>query len=97
MIVDLNGTRVAAQHNLLFSKLRLHHVLSAWHTEKSTEANPLGWVSSDVSWRVEAEPEAVLHVTKITTTLSQFELLYTGAFGGLIKSTTTCLAYGQII
>ena len=35
-----------------------------------------------------AEVEAVLNITKITTSLSQHENLYTGAFGGLIKDTT---------
>eukprot|EP00966_Prymnesium_polylepis_P301277 6961437-Prymnesium_polylepis.1 len=35
-----------------------------------------------------AEFEGVLNITKITTTLSQYEQLSTGAFSGLIKSTT---------
>ena len=86
--VDLNGTRVAAQHSLLLSELRLYHALRNWHLEKSTIAKPLTWDSSPAIWKQMAELESVLNVTKITTTLAQHEHLYTGAFGGLIKRTT---------
>jgi hypothetical protein len=86
--VDLNGTRVASQHGLLVSEIRLHHALAHWHETKSLIAKPLVWNSSPLIWQQMVEVEAIGNVTKITTTMSQYETRFTGAFGGLIKGTT---------
>eukprot|EP00966_Prymnesium_polylepis_P326748 7382651-Prymnesium_polylepis.1 len=86
--VPINETRVAAQHGMLLSEIRLYHALHHWHSAKSMVAKPLEWKSTPEIWQGYTEVEAVLDLTKITTHLSQYEKLYTGAFGGLIKSTT---------
>ena len=79
--IDLNGTRIAAQHSLLLSEIRLHHALKNWHLQKNIVAKPLSWASTPESWQHMVEMEGVLNLTKITTQLSQHEHLYTGAFG----------------
>eukprot|EP00966_Prymnesium_polylepis_P229455 5309543-Prymnesium_polylepis.1 len=86
--IAVNETRIASQHGLLTAELRLNQVLRKWHIEKSTVANPLQWDSHDELWKSMAEFEGVLNITKITTTMSQYERLFTGAFSGLIKTTT---------
>ena len=84
----VNETRIASQHGLLQAEIRLNQVLRPWHDEKNTVVKPLQWDSTDKLWQEMAEFESVLNITKITTTLSQYEHLFTGAFSGLIKSTT---------
>ena len=73
---------------MLLSEIHLYHALINYHIQNSRVAKPLSWKSTDDLWQEMAEVEAVLNVTKITTTLSQHERLYTGAFGGQIKGTT---------
>ena len=84
--VDHNGTRVAASHNLLISCLRLSRGLKLWYGAKASEL-ALQWTSTVEDWQVMAEAEAVLNITKVSTTLAQHEGLYTGAFAGLVKGT----------
>ena len=98
MKVDHNGTRVAAQHGLLHSELRLSRALPLYHAKHmslagsyvpaSEKEKKLDWDADSWRWLATAEVEGVLDVTKITTQLSQYEQLYTGAFGTLIKGTT---------
>ena len=85
--VDHNGTRIAATHILLLSILRLNRGLKVWHASKKVELQ-LQWTSSEEGWQAMAEAEAVLNVSRITTTLAQYEGRYTGAYACLIKGTT---------
>ena len=103
MQVDHNGTRVAAQHNLLYSELRLSPALPLYHARISSSASdwlpPAAkakqkegkWDADSWRWPVMTEFEGVLKVTSITTKLPQYEQLYSGAFGPLIKSTALTL------
>ena len=76
--VDLNGTRVAAQHSLLYSELRMNRCLKMYITAKpGLIAHP----PSEEEWKSLAEIEGILDITKWCTTLMQYEQLYTAAFG----------------
>ena len=85
MKVDLNGTRVAAQHNLLYSELRLCHALPVYAMQNKKD---IDWQASEENLTAMAEMEAVLDTTRITTCLCQYEQAFTGAFSALIKTTT---------
>jgi len=85
--VDHNGTRVAAAHILLLSVIRLNRGLQVWHMSKARELQ-LQWTSTSLEWKAMAETEAILNITRVTTTLAQYESKYTGAYAGLIKGTT---------
>lgn len=89
--VDHNGTRVAAQYNLLHSELRLHRALPLFQAQLTGKvaSECLGkWNASPTFFQHISEVEAVLNITKITTTLAQYEQKYTGAFKSLIEGTT---------
>ena len=76
--VDLNGTRVAPQHNLLFSELRMNRLLKTYMASKhGTIANPL----VQTEWSCISEIEGILNITKWCTSLMQYEQLYMSAFG----------------
>jgi len=79
--LDLNGTRIAAEFNLLHSCVRLHKALRlyAMHNPGALPA------ISDDDWRAASEFEAVLHATSLITKLAQHEKLYNAAYGPLIK------------
>ncbi|KAK3246720.1 hypothetical protein CYMTET_43755 [Cymbomonas tetramitiformis] len=82
--VDHNTTRVASQHGLLISEIRLNRAIAAYQG-----ANPtVEWALTGEAWRHMAEFEGVLNITKITTTLSQLEKPFTGAYCCLVKGTT---------
>jgi hypothetical protein len=81
--VDLNTTRVAAQHGLLNSELKLNRLLRLYMTVHN-DAPQL--TSSE--WDTIAEVEGILNISKDLTTLMQFENLYNGAFGQIIKHVT---------
>jgi hypothetical protein len=76
--IDLNGTRVAAKHGLVFSLLRLSRALKVYAITKEAEIKSV-WSFSNEDWETLAEFEAVLNVTKMTTSMAQYEKLYTGA------------------
>ena len=38
--IDLNGTRIAAQHGLLYSEIRLYHALHNYHLQYNMVAKP---------------------------------------------------------
>ena len=79
--VDLNGTRIAAQHGLLFSLIRLQRALVVYQAKEC----PVAFSVSDVEWKQMVEIEGVLNITQVLTKMSQFERLYTGAYSTFIK------------
>jgi len=81
--VDLNSTRVAAQHGLLYSELKLNRLLRLYMSVHA-DAPQL----TDSEWDSIGEIEGVLNITKDLTTLMQYENLYNGAFGQIIKNVT---------
>ncbi|KAK3260441.1 hypothetical protein CYMTET_30596 [Cymbomonas tetramitiformis] len=81
--VELNTTRVAAQHGLVHSELRMYKALSLYQV-----VNKPSWALSDDQWVGAAEVEATLCITKTTTTCCQYEKVFAGAYGALIKGTT---------
>jgi hypothetical protein len=81
--VDLNTTRVAAQHNLLHSELQLNRLLRLYMSVHSDTPQ-----MTDAEWDSIAEIEGVLNISKDLTTLMQYEHLYNGAFGQIIKHVT---------
>jgi hypothetical protein len=52
------------------------------------EANTCDWAFTCDEWRTLGEFEAVLYVTKITSTLMQYETVLSGAYGYVLKSMT---------
>eukprot|EP00965_Chrysotila_dentata_P194824 6176609-Pleurochrysis_carterae.AAC.3 len=84
--LDLNGTRVAAKHGLLHSELRLYKALQLYQITK--QSDEIDWSFIDADWSAVAEFETVLNITKLTTTLAQYEQHYTGAYMSLIKAVT---------
>ena len=81
--LDLNTTRIASQHGLLESLIRNNHALTIYQLK-----NPTYFSLSPQIWTEFAEFEAVLDVTRLTTTLCQAEQYYCGAYGALIKELT---------
>jgi hypothetical protein len=81
--IDLNTTRVAAQHSLLHSELQLNRLLRLYMSVHN-DAPQL----TDSEWDSIAEIESVLNISKDLTTLMQYEHLYNGAFGQIIKHVT---------
>ena len=64
--VDLNGTRVAAQHSLMFSELRMNRLLKTYITSKPDAiSDPI----DEFEWKSLAEIEGVLNITKWCTSL----------------------------
>ena len=78
--LDLNTTRVASVHSLLQSEIRMMPALIAYDCVHS-----MSW---NVNWSAALEFEAVLNVSRITTTLAQYEHLFNGAYGNLISGLT---------
>ncbi len=81
--VDLNTTRVAAQHSLLYSELQLNRLLRLYMSVHSDAPQLI-----ESEWDSLAEIESVLNISKDLTTLMQYEHLYNGAFGQIIKHVT---------
>lgn len=81
--IDLNGTRVAAQHGLLYSALRLNRSVKVYAAQTSPT-----WALTEVQWQSLAEVEGVLDITKTMSTLSQSESAFLGAYGPVLKSMT---------
>ncbi len=76
--VDLNGTRVAAQHSLLFSEMRMSILLKTYMASKPEAiTNPI----DESEWKSLSEIEGILNITKWCTSLMPYEQLYTTAFG----------------
>ena len=78
----LNGTRVAAKHTLLDSEVRMSGPLQVF--ANSQRPSPT-WKMSEDEWSMLTEFEAVLDITRQTTTLAQYESVFTGAYGQIIK------------
>ena len=78
--LDLNTTRVASVHSLLQSEIRMMAALNAYE-----HVHSMSW---NINWAAALEFEAVLNVSRITTTLAQYEHLHNGAFGNLISGLT---------
>ena len=81
--VDLNTTRVAAQHSLLHSELLLNRLLRLY-TSVHNDAPQI----FDSEWDSIAEIEGVLNISKDLATLMQYEHSYNGSFGQIIKHVT---------
>ena len=78
--LDLNTTRVASVHSLVLSEIRMMFALIAYDAVHSMLWN--------IDWPAVLEFEAVLNVSRITTTLAQYEDLFNGAYGPLISGLT---------
>ena len=63
-----NDTRMAAEHGLLISQTRLNRVVKV-----DCNINQPKWALSELEWNSHAEFEAVLHITQLATTESQYE------------------------
>jgi hypothetical protein len=81
--VDLNTTRIAAQQGLLNSELKLNRLLRLYMTVHNDA--PQLTISE---WDSIAEIEGILNISKDLTTLMQYENIYNGAFGQIIKHVT---------
>jgi hypothetical protein len=77
--VALNGTRVASQHNLLYNEVRLNRALKMFGS-----ANACEWELTKKEWKALGEFDAVLDITRITSTLMQYETIFPGAYSYLI-------------
>lgn len=83
--VDLCGTRVAAQHNLFKSLLRMKKPLDVYMlSELHEDALP---ILSTQDWKTFADIEAVLNITSLCTTLSQSESYMSGAYKVVLRQT----------
>ena len=78
--VDHNDTRIAAEHGLLFSILRMNRSLKMYHLK-----NPTSFKLDPEFWVMWAEIEAILNISQILTKLAQKEKAFTAAYGPLIK------------
>lgn len=84
LAVDHNGTRVAARGNLLTSLIRMEAALRI-HTQKREIVKAGCPQLTDSDWRSLREMEAVLAISKLSTTLAQHEKVFIGAYGPLVK------------
>ena len=78
--VDHNGTRVAAQHSLLYSCLRLKLGISLY----GVTHNMAHWPTA-TDWNFWREMEGVLDSVRFLTTTMQYEKKYMGAYGPVVK------------
>ena len=76
--LDKNSTRVASRHNLLHSCIRQWRGLSLFAANNPKEAAT--WVKDADEWKVCAEFEGVLNLTKAASTLVQTEKHCVAAF-----------------
>jgi hypothetical protein len=84
--VPINGTRIAAQHNLLIANLRLKRALERHHKElclsqKKDEAKDgEKLMISPAEWQEAVEVEAILDIPRQHIVLSQLEKYFTGGY-----------------
>ena len=78
LALDLNTTRVAAVHKLIFSLLRMYPVLLAYAALRQTV------LVTPQQWRQLAEADAILTVMSTLTTLAQTEKLMVGVYGTVV-------------
>lgn len=84
--LDLNGTRISAQYNLLLSTLRLMRGYNAYIAAVGvTDATVQKLALSASEWEAIAEFEAVLQVTKTSTVVAQNEKDFTGGYRPLLQ------------
>ena len=87
---DLNGTRIAAKWNLLYSLLRnepaLRMYAAAYAAEITNGDGSTKWTSIEGDWKIFREFEAVLFITQKLTYLAQTEKQFAGAYGCVIKT-----------
>ena len=81
--VDLNTTRVAAQLGLLNNELTLNRQMRLYVTVH-TDAPQL----PPSKWESLAKIEGILNISKDLSILMQFEKIYNGDFGQIIKHVT---------
>ena len=89
-----NGTRIAAQHSLLYSLIRMSQSIQVSQSplEKETMLSLSKGKNSkqcprisDENWVAFHQIEAILNTTQLLTKLSQTENLFMGAYGPIIK------------
>jgi hypothetical protein len=78
--LDLNDTRIAAEHGLLISSLRLHRARMTYKLE-----NPSAFFVFEGDWPAWTEFEAVLNTSQVLTKVAQYEVLYMAAYGPVVK------------
>ena len=79
--VDLNETRNAARHGLLYSEMRMNRLLKAYiAAQASSIVQP-----EQADWQSLAEFEGILDITKKYTVIVQYEQLSTAAYQLPIK------------
>lgn len=81
--IDLNGTRIAAQHGLIQSSLRLSRSVKVYEAQSNQS-----WALKQEQWQSLAEFEGILDITKTMSTLAQSEAIFLGAYGPVLKSMT---------
>ena len=85
--LDLNDTRVAAQHGLFLSLIRMMPALKLYLSEYEGE-NASDMEMSKAEWQDLIVQEAVLDAMRLTTVLPQYEKHLNRAFGPLYKELT---------
>jgi hypothetical protein len=82
--IDINTTRVASQHKLIKTNLRIHPGHNRYVVKYGSEARVSKLAVAQEQWKEAAEMEAVLaNVTQLTT-IAQHERVWTGAFDVLV-------------
>jgi hypothetical protein len=76
---DLNGTRVAAKHMLLYSFLRMNKLLKLWMIAE----NP-SWKLTEEEWETLTEMEGILRISAWASTIVQYEKIFLGAMNSVI-------------
>lgn len=78
--LDINGTRVTAQHGLLYSILRLNKALMLFQMKYAVD-----WSLKPTDWENIKNIDAVLAIADKAIKLAQHEKLFMGALSSLVK------------
>ena len=78
--IPKNGTRISAEHGMFIQLIRIHKPM-VLYVQLNHISPPL---VDRADWTTIIEWEGVFNITKITTTLSQVENLFSAAFGPVI-------------
>ena len=82
--IPKNSTRISAEHGMFIQLIRMHKPM-VLYVQLNDISPPL---VDRADWTTIIEWEGVFNITKITTTLSQVENLFSAAFGPVIQMTT---------
>jgi hypothetical protein len=83
--LDLNTTRVAAQHTLLRTNLRIHKDHNRYVVKNGKEKHVQKLEVTSSEWNAVAEMEATLSLVSQLTIISQHERAWTGAFYTIVS------------